>query len=330
MAVEQIHTNPSIYCVKTPLMTFGLGFVKSFFIHIDDEWLMVYTGAPHEESYELLEEALSELDIDKSKLRVFLTHLHLDHAGQLDRLFSQGIAIYLGKTDLAVAEPTAAAARGEDIYERLLAEGLTEDVADQGRRLYKNPLYFTPRLHRLHLLEDGSQITVGNTVFKILELRGHTSGHLALWEPESGLLFSGDHILFDRLSGLHWDSSDDDIITAYANSLLRLKELPVQTALSSHDEQNRPASERIDIMIEKRRVRAESLIELIRATPGINCNRLIQKMSWNIPYAEWESIPLIQRFYIALEVVCTLDHLVKTGRAERDCDAEGLLHYRVG
>ena len=49
-----------------------------------DETLVIDTGAPSDEGFAILDAALTELDVDRTRMRFFLTHLHLDHAGLVD------------------------------------------------------------------------------------------------------------------------------------------------------------------------------------------------------------------------------------------------------
>ena len=56
---------------------------------------------------------------------------------------------------------------------------------------------------------------------------GHTPGSIALWEPATGLLFTGDMVYADdRLSFDDWESTE--------RSLARLRALPVTLVHPGH------------------------------------------------------------------------------------------------
>lgn len=78
---------------------------------------------------------------------------------------------------------------------------------------------------------EGDVIDLGDRCFEILHLPGHSPGSIALWEPTTGTLFSGDAIydgpLLDQLPG-----SD---IEAYCGTMERLLELPVTVVHAGHD-----------------------------------------------------------------------------------------------
>jgi glyoxylase-like metal-dependent hydrolase (beta-lactamase superfamily II) len=85
----------------------------------------------------------------------------------------------------------------------------------------------TPGAEPTSLVEEGDVIDLGDRQLEVLHVPGHTPGSIALWESETGLLFSGDTVYpDDRLS---FDDPDAGIA-----SLWRLRELPVRRAHGGH------------------------------------------------------------------------------------------------
>ncbi|HEX7246958.1 MAG TPA: MBL fold metallo-hydrolase [Actinomycetota bacterium] len=75
---------------------------------------------------------------------------------------------------------------------------------------------------------DGDVLDLGDRQLEVLHVPGHTPGSIAIWEPATGLLFTGDTAYVDsRLSF-------DDLAAAEA-SLARLRELPVRRVYAGHD-----------------------------------------------------------------------------------------------
>lgn len=81
------------------------------------------------------------------------------------------------------------------------------------------------------LVSEGDIIDLGDRVFEVLHLPGHSPGSIGLWESASALLFSGDAIydgpLLDELPG-----SD---IAAYVRTMQRLESLPARVVHAGHD-----------------------------------------------------------------------------------------------
>jgi glyoxylase-like metal-dependent hydrolase (beta-lactamase superfamily II) len=81
------------------------------------------------------------------------------------------------------------------------------------------------------LLGEGDVVDCGDRAFEVLHLPGHSPGSIGLWEPSTGILFSGDAIydgpLLDQLDG-----SDHG---AYIATMRRLRELPVTAVHAGHE-----------------------------------------------------------------------------------------------
>jgi len=79
-------------------------------------------------------------------------------------------------------------------------------------------------------IDEGDVIDLGNRVFRILHLPGHSPGSIALFEEETGLFFSGD-VIYDGelLDSLHCSNRDH-----FKQSLERLRNLPIKTIHAGH------------------------------------------------------------------------------------------------
>lgn len=75
-----------------------------------------------------------------------------------------------------------------------------------------------------HQLKDGDTFTELGLSFSVLDVRGHTNGHIAYWLPESGDIFVGD-TLFGCGSGKLFEGTHAQMLA----SLARLRELPDDT-----------------------------------------------------------------------------------------------------
>jgi glyoxylase-like metal-dependent hydrolase (beta-lactamase superfamily II) len=81
------------------------------------------------------------------------------------------------------------------------------------------------------LIAQGDIIDTGHRAFEVLHLPGHSPGSIALWDTDTGVLFSGDAIydgpLLDQIPG-----SD---IPTYIQTMERLRDLPVRVVHAGHD-----------------------------------------------------------------------------------------------
>jgi glyoxylase-like metal-dependent hydrolase (beta-lactamase superfamily II) len=80
------------------------------------------------------------------------------------------------------------------------------------------------------LVEHGDVIDLGDRVFEVVHVPGHSPGSIALWEKETGVLLSGDAVYNGPLVEDAYHSNTDD----YIASMERLSTLPVSVVHGGH------------------------------------------------------------------------------------------------
>lgn len=96
---------------------------------------------------------------------------------------------------------------------------------------------YDPTLYRLQgaaptrLVTEADVIDLGDRQFELLHLPGHSPGSLGVWEEATGTLFTGD-VVYDGPLVYEGPGMDLDV---YAETLRRLKEIPVQIVHAGHD-----------------------------------------------------------------------------------------------
>jgi glyoxylase-like metal-dependent hydrolase (beta-lactamase superfamily II) len=161
--------------------------------------------------------------ISENPLKVISSHCHFDHIGgahEFDcRLGHNSEASIHAKPDKHSTGDWDAFIRAETFIRLPNDSFVVEDYA-------VTPAPLTG------YLDDGDVLDLGNRVFQIYHLPGHSPGSIALYDTKVRVLFSGDVIydgdLFDTVY-----HSDPEI---YRHSLHRLKELPVELVHGGHYE----------------------------------------------------------------------------------------------
>ena len=164
------------------------------------------------------------------------THTHFDHVGSLHE-FEDRIA------HPAEAQVLAAPSANFSMYREDHSAEITASLERAGYEI--GPTYITalphadfnmteftfPAAPATRLVEEGDVIDLGDRVFEVLHLPGHSPGSIGLWEQASATLFSGDAIydgpLLDELPGCD--------IALYRNTMRRLAELPARLVHAGHD-----------------------------------------------------------------------------------------------
>jgi glyoxylase-like metal-dependent hydrolase (beta-lactamase superfamily II) len=145
--------------------------------------VLIETGS--QSSVPVLLAALDQIGVGAAELAgVAVTHIHLDHAGgvgDVARAFPSATVYVHEKGARHLADPTRLIASAARVYGSLLDS------------LYGR-LDPTPT-DRLHVLEDGEEITVGpDRVLVAVDSPGHAKHHVALHDSSSGILFAGDAV----------------------------------------------------------------------------------------------------------------------------------------
>jgi len=161
---------------------------------------------------------------------VVLSHAHIDHMGAISDLV--GISrprIYISETELEYA-----------IDPKLLRKSFDDELVNHYYKVGYDSLTFLgesscfmsaldPDLE-IHTVRQGDLITIGDFSFEVVDTPGHSPGHIALHEPDKGLLFTGD-IVGDSVC---WYSPSGGGVDGFLSGLGRLENLEASIMLPSH------------------------------------------------------------------------------------------------
>ena len=80
------------------------------------------------------------------------------------------------------------------------------------------------------LLSDGDMFDLGDRIFEVIHLPGHSPGSIGLWEEETGILFSGDTVYDGPLI----DDFYHSVVADYVASMERLRTIPARVVHPGH------------------------------------------------------------------------------------------------
>ncbi len=155
-------------------------------------------------------------------LTAIITHTHFDHAGGLHEFETRcGHPV---EADI-IANPTAYNTAADAGFLR------AETFSALPYSGFEYESYEVKPAPLTSFLDEGDVVDLGDRVFHIFHLPGHSPGSIALYEPATQILFSGDVIYDGALLDTVYHS-DKEI---YRDSLERLKTLPVSVVHGGHE-----------------------------------------------------------------------------------------------
>jgi glyoxylase-like metal-dependent hydrolase (beta-lactamase superfamily II) len=305
--IEEIR--PNFYRIEIPLPNSPLKYLNSYVIRSDDRHLIVDTGLNRRECLEAMQSGLEELHIDLAKTDFFITHLHADHFGLVNKLVQSTSKIYFNRPETERIEakigwaPMVAYARENGFPEDELQPALE---SHPGHRFASE---WTPDLSVLH---EGDEIQVGEYEFQCVSTPGHSMGHMCLYEPAQKILIAGDHILIDITPNIQCWASNINPLKSYLLSLDKVSQLEIDLTLPGHRRIIPDHMARIKELKEHHRRRLDEVVSILKKGPQ-HAFQVASQMTWDIKADSWEDFPRAQKWFAFGEAAAHLRYLEEEG-----------------
>jgi glyoxylase-like metal-dependent hydrolase (beta-lactamase superfamily II) len=319
---------PGVLWLRMPL-PFALNHVNLWLVEDGDGYTLVdcgYGDAPTRAAWQ--EHFITTLR-NRPLKRIVATHYHPDHlgnaawlAGRFDCPILMTQAEYLTAHAMIEQQPTVGQPDIRAMFARhgMAAEHLAA-LAARGNHYHRG----VPEApHAFSRLIDGDRLTIGSHEFDVIAGYGHSPEHAALADESHALLIAGD-MLLPRISTTVavWPGEPDgDPVARFLASIARFESLPADTlVLPSHGPPFHGIGARIAALT---RHHAQRLGELHAALREAGEPRTAEQV---IPILFRRPLDLQQRFFAMGEAIAHLNHLWRTGRANRIVETDGTVRY---
>jgi glyoxylase-like metal-dependent hydrolase (beta-lactamase superfamily II) len=206
-------------------------------------WTLVDCGASTDATRAAWEQLFSTAMDGRPLLRVLATHCHPDHVGLSGWLCERFQApFWTSAAEFAFARMMAAALPGVDgpsaipHFQRhgLADTAMLEQMASR-KNYYPSLVPAVPASYTR--LQDGQQVVIGDTAWRVITGFGHSPEHVSLYSEARKILISGDMVL-PRIStnvSVFAVEPEGDPLRLYLDSLEKFDDLPEDTlVLPSH------------------------------------------------------------------------------------------------
>ena len=304
--------------------------LNSYFIRGDTGDLLIDTGFRRRECQEALEAGLRELKAERDRCDVYLTHCHSDHAGLADLFVGKNRQIFMSRVDLAQMRDMVYGDFHMERSRRFVQEGF--DPAQIQEAYDNNPariMAVGEITDQYTGLEDGAQFQVGDYTLQMLLMPGHTPGNTMLWEARHGIMFTGDHILYDITPNITLWDSDTDYLGLYLDSLRAAAAYPVRTSYPGHRHRG-DYQKRIRELLCHHAGRLEEVTGIVRRVPGLSAYEIASRMKWRFHADTWEDAMVTQKWFATGECLAHLEHLRRSGAVVREYNGNTYLYHAAG
>ncbi len=231
---------PGVRLLRMPL-PFALDHINLWLLGEGGSWTLVDTGIATDECRVLWQELLDKPAWGDPE-QVLVTHFHPDHFGLAGWFSSvRGARILMSAGEQAMARRLRA--REDDEHAGKVVGLFSEHGLDAGfvsllrkrgngyRRIITEPP------EGMTTVAAGQSLVMGERHWMLLGGNGHSPEHICPYDPENGVLISGDQVLPTISSNVSVgpDAPEADPLGDFLSSLTRLRELPADTlVLPSH------------------------------------------------------------------------------------------------
>jgi glyoxylase-like metal-dependent hydrolase (beta-lactamase superfamily II) len=310
-----------IHRIPIPIPDNPLQNINCYLIKGSDGWWMIDPGWYTVDAFNVLLKGLIELGLTPKDISsIIVTHIHPDHFGLAGRIkqVSPQTRLLMHQWEACMIESRYAkvTALKDKMTLMLHSHGVPAVDSTALESAYLPDLDSFVLAVPDFLLYGGEIIRTGIFDLEVIWTPGHSPGHICLYEPENGLLFSGDHILPSITPNVSFNiQSCDNPLGHYLYALNKLRNLPVTKVLPGHESPFINLPERIKQILRHHDQR-KAEVQLAISNEPHNAWEISSQISWDTPVA-WEDLPPLHMRSAVTETIAHLELLRSEGKVCR-------------
>ncbi|MBC3888794.1 MBL fold metallo-hydrolase [Acetobacterium paludosum] len=326
--IKKIVEQPEIYSVYIPLPNNPLKNLNCYVMKTDAGNLVVDTGFNQPECFEALTEGLRELNVDMNNTTLFLTHIHSDHTGLIERIRTEKTRVIMGAKDYNYFSRSLSGNVWKLFNQRFIEEGFPESDVYAQEKVNPAVVYALKNLFKAIPINDGESFFIGKYEFECVLTPGHTPGHTCLYLKNEKIMFLGDHVLFDISPNITCWPYVKDSLNDYLTSLDKIATYDIRVALPGHRKNEMDVYERIAQLKKHHAERIESTLDIVKKKEYQNAYEIAGQLKWSLRGKTWAECPIQQKWFAVGETMSHLDYLVERNRIVRIKD-QNIFVYRA-
>jgi glyoxylase-like metal-dependent hydrolase (beta-lactamase superfamily II) len=288
---------------------------------------LIDTGPKWDEGRAALQSELAALGLKMGDVqRIVITHTHADHYGLAAEIVqASGAEVWTHRHNRAMLEAYETIRAQRDVfYMQLMTEAgvpleQRQRVADsrRGGNRYAEAVQVDREL------EGGDEIELADRMWKIYHTPGHAGGLVCLFDPQSRVLLSNDHLLRDISSNPIVEPDPDGglrphRLVQYIQHMQRMADLEPSAAWTGHGREVHDVRKIVRQRLHFHERRAQRMLELIGAE---------ERSAYQIAEPLFGRLSGMDSFLALSETIGHLDLLEEQGRIEA-VRQDGVIYWR--
>ena len=311
-----------INAYEIPIAIRALRTASIYILNNGDKTILVDTGMDEHIDTFLKSKGVKIENIDM----VFLTHLHIDHLGGVNKLSqSYGLNGYIGKNDLKRIEVIQNSSNKFITWQvnYLKRNGVPDKMLENIGE--NHPIFSELKNYMALRMDSFDSIRTKIDDFNFLDVPGHSPGSTCFMVNNNSSLFSGDHIL-ERISpNISYYDEDEDMLGEYLASLAKTKNDQITNTFPGHGLPIGNPNRRIDQLIRHHEDRMNEIRELAR-NGWLTSYEVAKKMKWS-KGRTMETMNMMETNFAIGEAISHLRHMEKEGIIDMR-ETGGVYSYR--
>lgn len=319
-----------VHRIPLPLPSDGLRAVNVYAIEDGGGLVLIDSGWALEQARDQLETALGKIGYGFEDVRRFLvTHVHRDHytlGVTLRRTFGTPVSLGIGEQP---SLETLIAGRADGQRSQLAKWGAPElaEIVGQAQASGETPPQDGYELPD-DWIENGSQIPLATRTLRTVPTPGHTQGHVVFFDPDSSLLFSGDHVLPHITPSIGLEPARAELpLGDYLDSLRLMRSYPDMRLLPAHGPVADSVHTRVGELLGHHEERLESTAQAIGDGAGTAYEAAL-KLGWTRHDKHLDELDVFNRVLAIGETAAHLDLLVVRNLLQSST-VDGTTEYRT-
>lgn len=312
----------NIFQFQVPLRNNPLKELNVYVIKGEKRNLIIDTGFNNEQALNAFMSGLNEINVSLDDSDIFLTHLHVDHTGLISSAKTLNNKAYISARDGAETNEMLL----DEYWQQYGAYHSTMGFPKNDKASYEEESSYLNK-HSSFVdftyVQPGDMLSVGEYTFEIIDLKGHTPGHLGLYENEKHILFSGDTLLNKITPNITMWDLKHDYLGQYINTLKRLKNYNIKKVFSSHRSEIEDPYARIEQLLNHHEIRLTNILSFLEEG-DLSIYDIASRIKWDFGGGNFIEFPMSQKHFASQEAYAHLIHLEGLEKVTKYLNSEGI------